>query len=264
MWLITEDGLTSVVRYVPTKDNVNKEHRALAEQSDDPKDWLIIRARVKADLERIEEKAGLDLHIVTDPHADYAYRGLCRTADLQKYFSSAIAAIDYDSHFKEVVRDRAPECAGRYSGMMAMWSTMAKWQDYSPYSGHKRTSTNDSGYVSYGSGYSWSTHKSASSVPLTGGSSSYSYAGKDLAPEFSAGDGSVSLKAMAGLIKDYDGNAKRVPADSVNNADDSAFELWVRAYDLMEARGNQALDDGTVTRLMREIRDEEVDATTNN
>lgn len=224
MWLISEDGFTSVVRYVPTKDKVNKEHRALAENSDNPADWLIVRARVKADLERIEAVSGLNLHISTDASADYAYRGLCATSDWQQYMIDAIARVDYDSHFKEVVRDRAPKVADRYSGMMGIWSIMAKWQDLKPYGG-------------LGSGYSgWGIP----SYSTPGGYSSGSKGKKwepapiDLSDDFAPGDYSVSLTDMAGLLKDVEGIASAVPADSVNNATDAGFELWVRAGDAAE------------------------------
>lgn len=257
IWTITASGFTSVVRYKPAKDMVNKDHKALAMDSDNPQDWLIIRARVKADLEQVEKVSGLDLHIATDPSADYAYRGLCRTAEWQEYMAKEIANVDYDSHFKEVVQSRAPQVAGRYQGMMSMWTAMAKWQDYSPYSGHKRTATDKNGFKSTysGKGYTgFNVPKSAaSSATLFTPPTSKKYREpEDLTPYFAPSENTVSLKNIADLIRDHDGAPMKVPSDSINNSTDEGFEMWVRACDKVDALG-RSLTQEEIETLQAEV-----------
>lgn len=155
MWLFTEDGYVSAVQYNAKHDSrKNGLHYKVATENPDI-DWLILRARVKGDIVRIAEAIfGTDndaltkAHFDHNPRADYSYRALVSKDDFALYFMEMIQRIDYDSHFKEVSRDRAPESSGRYGAMMSTWSAMAQLQDTVPYSGSPRTGGKSSGFGS--------------------------------------------------------------------------------------------------------------------
>ena len=133
MWLFSTDGFTSVVAYSPAKDHAKSAHYEIANESADPNVWLLVRARIRADLAQIQRSLGTDLHIRKDAGADYAYRALVTRDDWKRYLCSEVDSMDYDSHFKEVVQDRAPENAQRYTAMMKVWRAMSELQDTPPY-----------------------------------------------------------------------------------------------------------------------------------
>lgn len=75
------------------------------------------------------------LNILKDADADYAYRALVIKDDWKRYLISQVDQIDYASHFKEVVRERAPDVPERHQAMLNVWTAMAKLQDTPPYGG---------------------------------------------------------------------------------------------------------------------------------
>ena len=133
MWLFEARGFYSMVAYDPKKDVVNDVHRELASSSENPDGWLLVRARVEEDLLKFEQIAGVDLRITTDKSADYAFRGLITREDFKAYLAKCVDQINYDSHFKEVVRANSSQPEKRYPAMMKIWNAMADLQPYSPY-----------------------------------------------------------------------------------------------------------------------------------
>lgn len=164
MWLFEKRGFTSTVAYNPVKDYVNSPHRKIAEASENPLGWLLVRARVREDLKAVEEILGKDIHIYTDSKADYSFRALMTRQDMKDYLSKAVDDIDYGAHFKEATRASVKAQAGpRYSAMMSVWSAMANLQPYCPYTGQWRGDADAKtySYKGSGSGKTTSTFSSA-------------------------------------------------------------------------------------------------------
>ena len=137
MWVFEKRGFVSVVAYDPDKDKFNPVHHKMASESEDPKGWLLIRARATEDLEQVEAITGLDIAITTDHLADYSFRGLMTREQYKGYLCTAVDEIDYGSHFKEVCRDNSSQGQVRHSAMMTVWNAMLKLQPYAPYGGGK-------------------------------------------------------------------------------------------------------------------------------
>lgn len=110
MWLFTVDGFFSAVQ-----------------DRDDP-ERIIVRGRVREDLERLVERlsptAGLaDPEIVATPMADYAFRVFVDRSVWAGYVSAAAWKIDYPN-FKA----RAAHGPGRFDAYHAVWATLSRWQ----------------------------------------------------------------------------------------------------------------------------------------
>lgn len=174
MWLVSENGFISVVEWSPKKDKLTGRVKlsapyakllSLPEEefwfgdSNTLSSHLLVRARVRADLVPLEEYDPFSV-FTEDPTADYRYRLVARRTYVAQYLADLAMGIDYNSHVKEVVRDRAPatEHGSRYNGMMDIWSATAKWQRSIPYTGIERstvTPTTYQGLSSYTSSSGW-------------------------------------------------------------------------------------------------------------
>ena len=120
MWIFVDDAFVSVVQYHPEKDKDSPQPL--------PKgDLVLVRARVEADLDSLRPIVP-NLTVQDVKAADYRFRTIITKRQLKKWLTRKVDALDYDSHFKEVVRDRAPNVHGRYSAMMAVWSAMNRLQ----------------------------------------------------------------------------------------------------------------------------------------
>lgn len=143
MWLFDKHSFTSTVAYDPSKDVGKSGHKEIALASEDPKGmWLLVRARVEADLTAVEKDLQaikgddkFSIHVTTESSADYSYRALISREDMKLYLASIVDGIDYGSHFKEVVKANASMPTERYSAMMGVWSEMMRLQPYVPYGG---------------------------------------------------------------------------------------------------------------------------------
>lgn len=115
MWMMSTDGFISVVA-----------HRDLP-------GVMMVRARVKADLERI---FGPDRQIETWPGADYLYRVLVDREELAQIVADQVRDVDYWSHAKDEMIKRSPktEHGTRSKALYATWSAFAELQPYRPYS----------------------------------------------------------------------------------------------------------------------------------
>lgn len=147
MWLFDKTSFTSTVAYDPSKDIGKSGHKEIAEASADPKGmWLLVRARVEADLLAVEKALRtvkgdetFSVHVTTEASADYSFRALISREDMKAYLNYVVDDIDYGSHFKEVVKANATEPTTRYSAMMGVWGEMARLQPYTPYGSYLGT-----------------------------------------------------------------------------------------------------------------------------
>ena len=133
MWMITEKGFISAVAYNEKKDpnagKMSRRRKKLLKSRP-----ILARARVKEDLEQLREFFP-KLVIEDNKSADYEFRALVPREAFMEWAASYAGKIDYDSHFKEVARDRSPAATGRYNAMMAVWTAMSKLQPNKPYGG---------------------------------------------------------------------------------------------------------------------------------
>lgn len=241
MWLFDKSGFTSVVAFVPSKDFKKTKHREIAEASGKPNDWLLIRARVKADLEKVATFfPDRDIFILKDPSADYAYRALV-TRDMWKaYLSAQVDEIDYDSHFKEVVRDNAPKHPKRYSSMMSVWSALAGMQDVPPYGHHYGTERTTTAY----SGSSWVGKPTNWSTPNTV---------VEDEKESEEDWGSVTIEDMRKALSEVDNDPYAVPSETVHLADDEAWELWTQAFDRAQSTPSHEVTEEDIEEIVANI-----------
>jgi hypothetical protein len=137
MWLFDKRAFTSTVAYDPAMGSQNTEHKQVANSSADPKGWLLVRARVHADLEAMQDQLrtitgnpDLSIYIAYDKGADYEFRALVTRDDMKAYLAAQVDEIDYGSHFKEVVKAHATQSHERYSAMIKVWSAMEVLQPH--------------------------------------------------------------------------------------------------------------------------------------
>lgn len=112
MWLITTSGFLSVVRNLDSKG------------SDDA---LLVRGRVRADLERFADFAaqrGARPAVVESPDADYGFRLTTSRGNLAAFLAAQVDALDYPN-FKAEVAKADPERAHVYMGV---WSALRRVQ----------------------------------------------------------------------------------------------------------------------------------------
>jgi hypothetical protein len=101
MWLFTVDGFLSIV---------NK---------DCGPDELLVRARVKGDIER----AFPDARVTETPRADYRYRAAINRNALADYLQRQVQNLDYEN-FKEEIGDH-----DRHAAYLQVWTAMHRMQE---------------------------------------------------------------------------------------------------------------------------------------
>jgi len=106
MWLFCKRGFFSAVRH------------------NDKPDTILIRARVKSDLERLAKAHGYTFKVAFSSSADYSYRTEIPQSEWAKIVASEAEAIDY-GNFKNAVHDGT----GRDDAYMEVWSAMRGLQD---------------------------------------------------------------------------------------------------------------------------------------
>ena len=116
MWIITQEGFYSITAYDP--------HRG-GERADSD-ELIVVRARVREDLERITEWIGDD--ILATPNADYPFRVITSRSSWVSYMTRATHEIDY-FNFKNRVTDRLGSF--RHDVLMTVWSALRRLQDQS-------------------------------------------------------------------------------------------------------------------------------------
>lgn len=128
MWMIADKGFLSVVamdaakadKFGPKMSNRHKKRLG--------KDPLLLRARVKADLEQVRPYFP-KMIVFEMASSDYQWRAYVPRKAYAEFCYDAAMNIDYTSHFKEVVRDRSSKTEGRYEAMLGAWTALEKMQD---------------------------------------------------------------------------------------------------------------------------------------
>lgn len=152
MWMMTKRGFISVVAFDPTKDKEKRSKREIKSWGKHP---MLVRARLKGDIEQIRP-FWRRLRVYEDKSADYAVRAIVPGSRLAEFFYFQVWEITYNSHFKEVAEANSPggidEGKRRHSAYMRCWNALADLQATKPYSGSYYGS--DGWSSGYGSGSS--------------------------------------------------------------------------------------------------------------
>jgi hypothetical protein len=113
MWVFSKEGFFSIVK------------------KDCEADQLLVRARIRGDLENILRpivKAGYGPFTVVEvPHADYRYRVVLPAWMVGDYLGAAVDAIDYDN-FKNSLPTNENR-RERSAAYMEVWAAMRHWQE---------------------------------------------------------------------------------------------------------------------------------------
>jgi hypothetical protein len=106
MWIFTDLGFFSVVAH---REQVGV---------------LLVRARVRSDLEALRARLPLEPKIVTTNAADYRYRMLVPTETFAAVMADAVRSIDYDN-FKDAVDERQGH--DRAHVYLGIWDHLRSW-----------------------------------------------------------------------------------------------------------------------------------------
>lgn len=204
MWIFTRKGFFSVVEYDPKKDPDKKSFaRSIVKRRGS---HVLVRARVKEDLDDLK-RVVKKLKVEDEPTADYRFRAVIPRKKWIEYLTLCAQEIDYDSHFKEVVRANATQPAARYQAMMNVWSDMAVLQPTKPYGNVTGLLGGKSDDFSYYGGYG-----------------KYDYPAKTHT--------AVTIDKRAVQARLLWQAPQEVPEDIVSRMTDDAFELYCQADDL--------------------------------
>lgn len=105
MWIFTKDGFFSVT--------YNKR---------DDDGTLMVRARVREDLERVRLLLGLDAEVIESKRSDYRYRLIMSRGAWEIYVSQAVRDIDY-TNVKDTLAPMKTD-PERHRAMLKCWSAM--------------------------------------------------------------------------------------------------------------------------------------------
>jgi len=108
MWIVTTNGFLSIVQNL---------------DSTGPDDALLVRGRVRADLERFADFAarrGARPAVVESPDADYGFRLTTSREALAAFLVERVAALDYPNFKSEVAKGEP----GRAHLYMDVWSAL--------------------------------------------------------------------------------------------------------------------------------------------
>lgn len=116
MWIATVNGFLSIVQ---------DRHDA---------NLLQVRARVAQDITANFPTA----EVFVQEGADYRYRARISRSEVAETLARAVADLDYESHFKDIALERSPANSHRRAAYYGTWNSMARMQDYAPYSNAPR------------------------------------------------------------------------------------------------------------------------------
>jgi len=127
MWIFGKRAFLSAVAYDARKDfDKTSPFPKIAPRKGT---HVLVRARAP---EHLEDLKRIVPNLVThdDKSADYRYRAVVKRKLFKKYLQLLVDDIDYDSHFKEVVRRNQPQriASAMYSAMMTTWGAMNRIQ----------------------------------------------------------------------------------------------------------------------------------------
>jgi hypothetical protein len=215
MWLITEDGFYSVIAYNPKADR--KSNSVFKSIAKGPNTHVLVRCRVKQHLEALR-RVMPNLVIDDQSSADYRYRAVMPRRKWKGYLNQMTDAIDYEGHYKEVVRDAQPKELRQpmYSAMMSVWSIFAKLQPGGAYgySGKTRSS-----YYSAGKG----TSTTSKLDDVLADDDWWARYDQQDTLDADAGE-PIDLKALRELIDSK--NTTELTQSEVYRLDDDAFDVW--------------------------------------
>ena len=107
MWIATTDGFYSTVQKPGQKNDVT------------------VRSRVKADLEKLMNRIGVDTKIVENAGTDYPFRIIVRKELWLKYLKEAGQSINYDN-FKNTLN---PKDDVRHAAYFKVWAALRMLED---------------------------------------------------------------------------------------------------------------------------------------
>lgn len=239
MWIFTKRSFLSVVAYDPKKDmEKNSPFKNIAKSN---KTHVLVRARVLEDIEDLKLVVP-NVKIVDDIIADYKYRAVITRKQWDRYVLKANSEIDYDSHFKEVVRANSTQPQKRYSAMMSVWSAMMNLQPFGKGEGAYWSSSSASSYDNWKPG-TWK-----SNGQTIGGKSAVQDEVTDeaVAPE---DDTPITLATAKVYILQQDKNIPDyLDEGELARCTPEAFALWVRITGLRKQLGtsNFHLDEDLI------------------
>lgn len=121
MWIVLNDAFLSIV-----------DQRAADSKrfntSPEPNDILVVRARVKGDIERV---FGSDTRVVSLKHRDYLFRAYLTRQQVMDAIMCEIMSLDY-GNFKDSVRED-----DRHDAYASIWSVMYRFQNFRASRAHK-------------------------------------------------------------------------------------------------------------------------------
>jgi hypothetical protein len=212
MWLFTKKNFISVVAYDPKADR--KTGSPFTALTDSPTTHVLVRARLKEDLNDLLRVAGEETVIDDQPSADYRFRMVIPREDYKAYLNLSVDELLYTSHFKEEFKANAPSGNQRYSALMSVWSIMARFQPTAPYGGSPLFQTASGARVqsSYQTSL-WDSFEPEISADLF----------DEETPEV---EGALTLQDAFELLSAR-GEVRLTP-EEINDLDEDAFELYLR------------------------------------
>lgn len=107
MWIFTTDGFFSIVQDKHCKD-----------------DEVVVRARARMDIEKLNKKIGGGFEIIETPKADYLYRMIVPKRAMAQYLDSYVANMNYPN-FKDTI---PLEDDLRHEAYFECWAAMLGFQ----------------------------------------------------------------------------------------------------------------------------------------
>lgn len=117
MWVFTQSGFYSVVAYVPPDEG----------RHDQQEDFLLVRARVREDLERLRQWIP-DVRIQEHEGADYRFRAVVAREEWKRILAGEVDSVNY-TNFKNRVAERQGH--ERHDAYKQVWSALRRLQSSS-------------------------------------------------------------------------------------------------------------------------------------
>jgi hypothetical protein len=261
MWVFTRKGFYSVVAYDPKQDKETKSPFKKIAKSKFT--HVLVRARVKEDLEDLR-KVVPNVKVVDDVIADYKYRAVISRRQWKKFLDLAVDDIDYDSHFKEVMRagDKHQPQA-RYEAVSKVWSAMIQLQPVGAWASSGTTPTGGWGYGSGVTTFGKSEKSAYSNVDLDAWLEER--AAEEEAAAYAEEEDAALVDDNSPLdirdVRSYilcasDKYPDFLTESEVARATEAGFELWVRVMEDRKKIGkaNLNVDEDYLDSVIEEIR----------
>ena len=116
MWIFLSGSFLSIVAYRP---DMGPGARSASHKAPSTTEKLLVRARIKGDIERVFP----DAEVERTPGRDYLYRALIDRQCVADAMAHQVTVIGYPN-FKDSVKEKE-----RHNAYMNVWSTMADYQE---------------------------------------------------------------------------------------------------------------------------------------